>query len=122
MMKKIAISLDTVYAKFVGTTCYYKLNESLLITEGIYFLVTKWNAYWLINMAFSHLARQNCSATFVVIKIRSTCLGHQLLLESEDGCNLSSQELFLLDTALLNVEIYGNKEANRWFFMLPSEY
>lgn len=121
-MKRISESLDIALKEFIGTTCYYKLNENLLITEGIYFLVTECNAYWLIYLAFNHLVRLNFSVTFVVIKIRLISSGYELSIKNGEGRNLSRQKLFLLDATFLDLEIYGNKEAKIWFLILPSEY
>lgn len=121
-MKKISKSLEIALEEFIGTTCYYKLNENLFITEGIYFLVTECNAYWLMHLAFSHLVRLNFSVTFVVIKIHLISSGYELSIKNGEGCNLSRQKLFLPDATLLDVEIYGNKESKSWFLMLPSEY
>jgi hypothetical protein len=121
-MKNLFSLVEQALFKFVGTVIYYKFNENLLITEGVYYLVQKFNAYWLINIAIDNIFLLNNEVNFIVIKVYSVDNDQFLKIEDGNGCLLISKKLSLLDLTLLGIEIYGNKERNVWVLMLPSEY
>jgi hypothetical protein len=114
--------LQTSLSHFTGTENYYRVMPRLVITDGVQYLVTQANLYWLVSAIYSHLISNEIYSEFVVAQL--TVIGKIADLVLDDGNDqvISRQRIDYTDSPLDEISIYCCYQQQEWILLLPSEY
>ena len=114
--------LQTNLSHFTGTENYYRVMPRLVITDGVQYLVTQANSYWLVSAIYSHLMSNAIYSEFVVARL--TVIGKTADLVLDDGNDqvIAKQAIECTDFPLDEMCIYCSYREKTWILLLPSEY
>ena len=114
--------LQTNLSHFTGTENYYRVMPRLVITDGVQYLASQANMYWLVSAIYSHLTTQPICSEFVVARL--TVIGKTADLVLDDGNDqvIAEQEIEYTDFPLDEISIYCSYQEKTWVLLLPSEY
>lgn len=109
-------------SQFTGTSQYYRISRTTLLTDGAYFLAEHAGAFWLMLAFASYLNQLNPDDWFAVLKLH--VIESSALLRLEDGNDnlIASQQIEYTDFPLSNIVLYACWDSENWVLMLPSEY
>lgn len=116
------LSWGALCAMFTGTQNYYRINNRILLTEGLYFLVKNCRLYWVAIALSSFLDRSNTSEKFLLIEIVS--MEKMVEVFFKDGNKLVLNRLIVGHQIFWahNINLYVCKWGPDWVMMMPSEY
>ena len=114
--------LATSLREFTGTGNYYRVYPKLVITDGVRYLASTANCYWLITAIYSYLPRKAVIEDFVVSTLSVSETRAELVLDDGNGNILANQAIEYTDFPLPMIKIYCIHENEQWVLLLPSEY
>jgi hypothetical protein len=117
-----ANDLMTELAQFTGTESYHRLMPRLLITDGVGYLATRTNSYWLLSTIYSHLTTKPIDSDFVVARLTVDTTKAHLALDDGNGGAISLQHIHYTDFPIVCMKLYCVYQERSWLLMLPSEY
>lgn len=118
---KAAVLTQTL-PQFTGTERYYHLYPGLLLTDGAKYLADEAEAYWLLDVIWSHLPRVPKDEWFVCAKLERQSDSATFTLGDGNGEVYASQVIPYTDFPLAEITLYAAKQDNVWVVLLPSEY
>jgi hypothetical protein len=125
-MSETTTSKATVLAQtlpqFTGTERYYRLYPGLLLTDGARYLADEAEAYWLLDVIWSHLPSVPKGEWFVCAKLERKEEGASFTLGDGNGGVYARQAIPYTDFPLEEVTLYAARQDNVWVLLLPSEY
>ena len=109
-------------SQFTGTENYYRVMPRLVITDGVRYLASQANSYWLVSLIYSHLMSNAIYSEFVVARL--TVIGKTADLVLDDGNDqvIAKQAIEYMDFPLDEICIYCAYQQKTWVLLLPSEY
>jgi len=116
------LSWGALCASFTGTEKYYRINDHILVTEGLYFLVKNCGMYWLVFIFSNFLTRSLGVESFILIEIVSKARAVEVCFKNGDKKLLSK---LVIGQAIIwshGIELYACKWGKDWVMMIPSEY
>ena len=110
--------------QFTGTEHYYRLNPSLMMTDGVKHMVDECRTYWLMDVIWSHLPGVPADEHFLVAKLVVKGIqGVFTLADDVPPQNYSTeQEIGFTTFPLDAITLYATRVDHLWVVMLPSEY
>ena len=106
--------------QFTGTTQYYKILPTFVVTDGVKCLMDHAECHWLYGL---HLVDIDFNTEpFTVLKLRRVGKGAQILIEDGNGNTLSYQGLEYTDFPLDEITLFASWSGEFWVAMLPGEY
>lgn len=121
-MTKLELDLE----RFTGTTDYYKLTNSVYLTDGTKYLADQANCYWLMDVIASHLAMVRTYETFLVAVLHKNEKGEALFELVDDvpyRKRWARQEIEWTDFPLSEIKLYiGRVSETAYAIYLPSEH
>ena len=115
--------LATDLASFIGTTEYYRINQRLVITEGVKYLAEHARCYWLLILYASHLASVNGEAdSFTVLKLVKQGSGADIAIEDGKDRVLAAQHVEYTDFPFNGFSLFACWNGQCWVAMLRHEY
>lgn len=129
-MERVA-TLEPELRQFSGTDNYYKYNnpvmrDRFLYTDGVQYLASQHNCYWLLDVIFSHVAHiyhqrriAEDRKEFLACKLNVTekNVGHFTITDGDDNV-LATQTIEYTDFPANAVEIW----VENYVALLPSEH
>ena len=110
-------------ASFVGTTQYYRINQRLVITEGVKYLAEQARCYWLLILYASHLASIDGEAEgFAVLKLAKQGSSADIAIEDGNDRVLAAQHVEYTDFPFDSFSLFACWNGQCWVAMLRSEY
>jgi hypothetical protein len=117
-------TLTQELAHFTGTSAYYRLYPTVLLTDGTKYLADQAGCYWLMDVYASHLltAINGEQEPFTCLQLVKT--GYQALIQIDDGNGvlLAEQHIEFTDFPLDSIKLFACWENDYWVILLPSEY
>ena len=115
--------LATELASFIGTEHYYKINNRLVVTDGVKYLADHAHCYWLLILYASHLASVNGEAdSFTVLKLVRQGSGADIAIEDGNDQVLAAQHVEYTDFPFNSFSLFACWNGEYWIAMLVSEY
>ena len=114
--------LQNNVSQFTGTENYYRVMPRLVITDGVQYLASQANSYWLVSTIYSHLMSNAIYSEFVVARLTVTGTTADLVLDDGNGQVIAKQAIEYTDFPLGEVTIYCSYQGKTWVLLLPSEY
>ena len=114
--------LQTNLSHFKGTENYYRVMPRLVITDGVQYLASQANSYWLVSAIYSHLISNAIYSEFVVARLTVTGTTADLVLDDGNDQVIAKQAIDYTDFALDEISIYCCYQQQGWILLLPSEY
>lgn len=122
-MKISAAELESNLIQFTGTTKYYRLLPTFVVTDGVKYLMDHADCYWLAELYGLHLANMDFNhQPFTVLNLVLKGQGAMITIEDGNGQVLSQQAVDWTDFPLASVTLYASWSGDYWVGMLPSEY
>lgn len=123
MMKILLAELERNLGHFTGTTQYYRLLPTFLVTDGVKYLMDEVGCYWLAQLYGLHLISIDLNEhPFTVLKLVRKGNSAKVTIEDGNGNALESQTLDYTDFPLDTFTLYACWSDAHWVCMLPSEY
>jgi hypothetical protein len=118
-----AAELQAELAQFTGAQEWFRhpLFRGYLYTEGVQYLAEKAQAYWLIDVVFSHQTTPRVRREpFQVWRLMRTRQGRGAVVTAEDGNGkiIARQVIEYTDFPLPNVTLFLEEKT----LLLPSEH
>ena len=107
---------------FTGTENYYRVMPRLVITDGVQYLASQANSYWLVSAIYSHLMSDAIYSRFIVARLTVIEKTADLVLDDGNDQVITKQAIEYTDFPLDEVCIYCSYQEKTWIFLLPSEY
>ncbi len=109
--------------QFTGTTQYYRVLPSFVVTDGVKYLMDEAECYWLAELYGLHLVDISFNEEpFTLLKLKRAGEGARIVIEDGNGRTLSYQGLHFTDFPLDEVTLFASWSSAYWVCMLPSEY
>ena len=122
-MKISAAELESNLIQFTGTTKYYRLLSTFVVTDGVKYLMDQADCYWLGQLYGLHLANMDFNQQpFTVLNLVRKGQGAVITIEDGNGAVLSQQTVDWTDFPLTSVRLFASWSGDYWVAMLPSEY
>ena len=113
----------SLLGQFTGTTQYYKILPTFVVTDGVKYLMDHAECYWLAQLYGLHLVDIDFNTeAFTVLKLRRVGEGAQIVIEDGNGHTLSYQGLEYTDFPFDDITLFASWSGEFWVAMLPSEY
>ena len=110
-------------AQFTGTTQYYRILPTFVVTDGVKYLMDHAECYWLAQLYGLHLVDINFNdEPFTVLKLKRVGEGARIVIEDGNGNTLSYQGLDYTDFPMDEITLFASWSGEFWVAMLPSEY
>ncbi len=109
-------------SQFTGTENYYRVMPRLVITDGVRYLASQANSYWLVSLIYSHLTTQPICSEFVVARLVVSGKTADLVLDDGNDQVIAKQAIEYTDFPLDEMCIYCSYHNKTWILLLPSEY
>jgi len=121
---KISIAeLERNLGHFTGTTRYYRLLSTFVVTDGVKYLMDEAGCYWLPQLYGLHLISVDFNEyPFTVLKLVRKGNGAKVSIEDGNGNALECQNIDYTDFPLSTITLYACWSGEHWVCMLPSEY
>lgn len=107
---------------YTGTTNWFRLFGDVLYTDGVKYLATAAEAYWLIDAVGSHLLGHGTDDPFAVASLVVIGSSAVLTLDDGNGNVWAKQDIPHTDFPLDDVKLYAVWDGSVWVVMLTSEY
>jgi hypothetical protein len=114
--------LQSALSHFSGTEKYHRVLPRLVITDGVEYLASKANSYWLVTAIYSHLVTQAINSEFVVARLVVSGKTANLVLDDGNDQVICEQYIEYTDFPLDQVTIYCSYQDRYWVLLLASEY
>jgi hypothetical protein len=114
--------LQTNLSHFTGTENYYRVMPRLVITDGVQYLASQTNSYWLVSLIYSHLVSNAIYSEFVVARLTVSGKIADLVLNDGNDQVIARQAVEYTDFPLDEIRIYCSYQEKTWILLLPSEY
>ena len=114
--------LQSALRHFTGTQNYRRVLPRLVITDGVEYLASKANSYWLVTAIYSHLVTKPIHSEFVVARLVVSGKTANLVLDDGNDQVISEQHIEYTDFPLDEVTIYCSYQYRLWVLLLASEY
>ena len=122
-MKITPSELESNLTQFTGTTKYYRLLPTFVVTDGVKYLMDHTGCYWLAELYGLHLANMDFNhQPFTVLNLVLKGQGAMITIEDGNGQVLIQQIVDWTDFRLASVTLYASWSGDFWVAMLPSEY
>ena len=108
--------------QFTGTENYYRVMPRLVITDGVQYLASRANCFWLISTIYSHLTTNPIRSAFVVARLTVSGKTADLVLDDGNDQIICEQHIEYTDFPLDAISIYCSYQEKTWVLLLPSEY
>lgn len=118
---KAAVLAQTL-PQFTGTERYYRLYPGVLLTDGAKYLADEAEAYWLLDVIWSHLPSVPEGEWFVCAGLERHHEGASFTLGDGNGGVYARQAIPYTDFPLEEVTLYAARQDGMWVVLLPSEY
>ena len=115
-------ALQSALRDFTGTQNYHRVLPRLVITDGVEYLASKGNSYWLVTAIYSHLITQPIHSEFVVARLVVSGKTANLVLDDGNDQVICEQYIEYTDFPLDEVTIYCSYQERLWVLLLASEY
>ena len=110
-------------SQFTGTTQYYRVLPTFVVTDGVKYLMDEAECYWLAEFYGLHLVDISFNhEPFTVLKLKRSGEGARIVIEDGNGRTLSYQGLHYTDFPLDEITLFASWSSNSWVCMLASEY
>ena len=110
-------------AQFIGTTQYYRILPTFVVTDGVKYLMEQAECYWLAQLYGLHLVDIDFNREqFTVLKLKRRGEGARIFIEDGNGNTLSYQGLDYTDFPMDEITLFATWSGEFWVAMLPSEY
>ena len=110
-------------AQFTGTTQYYRILPTFVVTDGVKYLMDHAECYWLAQLYGLHLVDISFNdEPFTVLKLKRVGEGARIVIEDGNGKALSYQGLDYTDFPMDEITLFASWSGEFWVAMLPSEY
>lgn len=120
-----AEELQQGLAHFTGTETYWRYHQHYLLTDGVQYLASNAQCYWLIDVIASHLRAVPTDEYFcvAVLTVDSEHRSHFELTDDVPGRRFyGTQRIPYTDFPLPTIKLYCCRAGEDWIVMLPSEY
>jgi len=107
---------------FIGTTNYYCIARSVVITDGAKYVAENAGAFWLMDAIASYLPQFTGREEFVVARLNVKHTSADLTLDNGNNKVLDRQHIGYTDFPLASFMLYACWSGEYWVVMLPSEY
>jgi hypothetical protein len=114
--------LQSALSHFSGTEKYHRVLPRLVITDGVEYLASKANSYWLVTAIYSHLVTQAINSEFVVARLVVSGKTANLVLDDGNDQVICEQYIEYTDFPLDQVTIYCSYQSRYWVLLLASEH
>ena len=114
--------LQSALRDFTGTQAYHRVLPRLVITDGVEYLASKANSYWLVSAIYSHLVTQPIHSELVVARLVVSGKTANLVLDDGNDQVICEQYIEYTDFPLGEVTIYCSYQERLWVLLLASEY
>jgi hypothetical protein len=125
-MSETTTSKATVLAQtlpqLTGTERYHRLYPGFLLTDGAKYLADEAEAYWLLDVIWSHMPQVPKDEWFVCAKLARHREGASFTLGDGNGKVYARQAIPYTDFPLEEVTLYAARQDDMWVVLLPSEY
>jgi hypothetical protein len=109
--------------QFTGTTQYYRILPTFVVTDGVKYLMDGAECYWLAQLYGLHLVDIDFNREpFTVLKLNRKGEGARIVIEDGNGKTLSYQGLDYTDFPMGEITLFASWSGEFWVAMLPSEY
>ena len=108
--------------QFTGTENYYRVMPRLVITDGVQYLASQANCYWLMSAIYSHLVSNAIYSAFVVVRLNVSGKSADLILDDGNNGIICTQHIEYTDFPLREMKLYCVSQGKYWVLLLPSEY
>ena len=110
-------------AQFTGTTQYYRILPTFVVTDGAKYLMDHAECYWLAQLYGLHLVDISFNdEPFTVLKLKRVGEGARIVIEDGNGNTLSYQGLDYTDFPMDEITLFASWSGEFWVAMLASEY
>jgi hypothetical protein len=80
------LGLDTLtLAQFTGTSAYYRISRTHLLTDGTKYLAEKGECFWMMDAVASHLCEIGTRDWFVLIRVQVSEGRAEMIYEDGNG-------------------------------------
>jgi hypothetical protein len=118
-----ATQLQNELSQFIGTGQYYRMLPTLVVTDGVKYLMDAADCYWLTQMYGLHLVGIVFNEhAFTVLKLTRKKQRALVRIEDGNGGLLVEQKIDYTDFVLDSITLYACWGGEHWVCMLPSEY
>ena len=122
-MKLTAPLLENQLAQFTGTTSYHRVLPTLVVTDGVKYLIEHAECMWLAQLFGLHLIDVDFNDNpFTVCKLERKDRRAKAVIEDGNGVVLAWQGIDWTDFPLPTITLYAVWSERYWVLMLPSEY
>ena len=122
-MKANREQLLEILSQFTGTTQYYRVLPTFVVTDGVKDLMDEAECYWLAELYGLHLVDISFNdEPFTVLKLKRVGEGARIVIEDGNGKTLSYQGLDYTDFPMDEITLFASWSGEFWVAMLPSEY
>ena len=122
-MKVNTAALAQSLSQFTGTTQYYRVLPSFVVTDGVKYLMDHADCYWLAQLYGLHLVDVSFNdEPFTVLKFKRVGEGAKITIEDGNGRALEWQGLDYTDFPFEEFTLFACWAGEYWVGMLPSEY
>ena len=109
-------------AQFTGTTAYWRIGTSAVLTDGAKYVADAAGAYWLMDAIASYVLQFTGREEFVVAKLIVTANKAELTLDDGNSNVLDRQHIAYTDFPIQSFQMYACWSGEYWVLMLPTEY
>ena len=108
-------------AQFTGTTQYYRILPTFVVTDGVKYLMDHAECYWLAQLYGLHLVDINFNdEPFTVLKLKRVGEGARIVIEDGNGNTLSYHGLDYTDFPMDEITLFASLSGEFWVAMLPA--
>lgn len=110
-------------AQFTGTEKHYRY-QSLLLTDGAYYLAEKAGCFWLMDVIWSHAMENRWfgKEDFITCKITVQDNVGDVVFDDGNGNILATQHVPFTDFPLDQIQLFIVRGERNLVVMLPGEY
>lgn len=114
---------DSDLAQFTGTENYYRY-QSLLLTDGAYYLAEKAGCFWLMDFIWSHAMENRWfgKEDFITCKLTVRDNAGDVVFDDGNGNILVTQHVPFTDFPMDEIQLYIVRGERNFVIMLPGEY
>ena len=102
------LGLDTLtLAQFTGTSTYYRISRTHLLTDGTKYLAEKGECFWMMDAVASHLSEIGTEDCFVLIRVQVSQGRAEMIYEDGNGREHARQAIPYTDFPLSEITLYA---------------
>lgn len=109
--------------QFSGTEKYYR-HQTLLLTDGVFYLAEKAECFWLMDVIWSHAMEKRWfgKEDFITCKLTVQDTVGEVIFDDGNGRILITQHIPFTDFPLNQIQLYIVRGERNLVIMLPGEY